>query len=120
MDNEATVLILTSSLVSGILVSVVGGVVAAAHTYSNERKNIPPTFDWVDFILLVVTGSFSGFIGYLFAEWKLDETNLILAIAGLSAIGGYKMLLTVKDVIIEVLKSWLENGKNKNDNIKKD
>jgi len=107
MNNQLVTLIVTSGITIGILVSILGGIVSAAHTYSKERKRIPPVFDWIDFILLSVTGSFSGFIGYLFASWKLEDTFLILGIAGLSAIGGYNMLLTIKDIIIDALKSRL-------------
>ena len=96
--------VFANTVFMGVLVSFLGGVVAASHNYSRERRNIPPTFDWVDFLLLTVSGTFSGFIGYLLADWWLEDLQVILAIAGLSAIGGYGMLVAIKDMFMEILR----------------
>lgn len=109
--------IFTETLLLGVAVSILGGIVAASHVYSKERKNIPPTFDWIDFVLLVVSSSFSGIIGFLLASWKLEEENAILAIAGISAIGGYSMLVAIKDIALEAMRSRLIAADKKKPNI---
>lgn len=105
MQEPLVTALITNTMVLGFVISVFGGVVAASHAYSKERKKIPPSFDWVDFLLLSITGTFSGFIGFLLASWKIEELVAILAIAGLSAIGGYGMLVIIKDLFLEVLKA---------------
>lgn len=99
---------ITNTALVGVAVSVTGGIVAASHTYSKERKNVPPTFDYVDYIILIMTGTFSGFMGWLVASWKLEEVTLIYATAGLSAIGGYNMLVQVKEILIDTVKTHLD------------
>ena len=114
MEDPLFSLIAQQQLIAGFVISLFGAIVAAGHTYSKERKNIPPTFNWIDFVFLVISGSFSGFIGFLLASWQIEEFYLILAIAGLSAIGGYGMLVSLKDIFIDVLKNRI-TSENKQD-----
>jgi len=87
--------------------SLAGAFVAACHAYSRERKNVPPTFDWIDFCLLQVSGSFSGFVGFLVALWQVDELPAVLAITALTATSGYKSLRVVHSILLEALRSRL-------------
>ena len=103
--------IATHSVFIGVIVSVIGGIVAASHNYSRERKNMPTTFDGIDFVLLSVSGAFSGFIGFLLASWQLTDNFVILAITGLSAIGGYGMLVTIKDMFLDILRGKLGDAR---------
>ena len=100
MGDTIIVMTIMQQILWGLGISVLGGIVDAAHTFSKERKNIPPTFDWVDFVIIALTGLFSGFVGFLIASWWLENIYAILAIAALSSVGGYGLLIQAKDIML--------------------
>ena len=106
-EHALFTLIPSGALLAGLIVSVSGAIVSASHAYAVDRKKEPPLLDYIDLILLVITSTFSGFIGFLLASFWLQGSDLILAVSGLSAVAGYSVLLSVKDIFIDVLRSKL-------------
>ena len=87
-----------------LVVAICGGIVAALFKLSTERKRTGSDYDWVDFVLLSVTASFVGFIGFLLASWKFGDPFIILAMTALASTGGYPMLLSIKEDAYEMVK----------------
>jgi len=96
-----------SDNLQALLIAVCGGVVAALYKLSYERKQSGSSYDWIDFVLLSVTASFAGVIGFLLASWKFGDPFIILAATGIASTGGYPMLVGIKDSVFKVLKDRL-------------
>lgn len=90
-----------------LLVAACGGVVAALYKLSLERKKTGSDYDWVDFVLLSVTASFAGVIGFFLASWKFEDPSMVLGMTGIASIGGYPMLLGISEHAFSVAKDKL-------------
>ena len=91
------------------LVSVTGGLVSALWQYNKERKNIPPTFDFVDFIIICVTSPFAGVVFFFAGSLVTTQVEVLWALAATGAIGGLGTLISIKDGMMSVLTDHLSN-----------
>lgn len=96
-----------SNDVQALLVAFCGGMVAALYKFSQERKRAGSDYDIIDFILLSISGSFAGFIGYCVAKWQLEDPFIVIALTGIASTGGYAMLDFFKESFFTAVRNRL-------------
>jgi len=90
-----------------LLVAFCGGMVAALYKFSQERKVEGSNYDVIDFILLSITGSFAGVMGYCVARWQLEDPFIVIAFTGVASTGGYAVLIFLKDSFLAAARAKL-------------
>lgn len=96
-----------SSLSIALMISLIAGIAAGSNQYMKERRNEPPTFDWIDFVLVSFTSVFVGLMGYFGSALFIDEADVRLLITGLSAAAGWGGLIAVKEMLLDLLRKQL-------------
>lgn len=106
--------LLTGDIVAAGVIAVLAGVVSAAWQYNTARRDSELVFDLIDFGIAVLSAVFVGAMGFLGGTQFIDHGPTLLFVVGISAIAGFNGLLSVKDMLLDMLRHKLvPNDNNK-------